>query len=266
MIQLVTATQPDESVEEPLFESLYPQELAGRLRRLRLVQSFSQSLASGSSIPGDSYYTYTWSDSHGAIELAHSDASVFNLSMPASGSLWALQRQESGYVYYVMVRQSVGDSEELRPHFGQSTTARMNDVVRRRLMALLRSTHDEPFEDGSPSQLSKGLTALVSAHKSSVLNVLEDMIRDESIPEDLTSELLRIVGRLSDPATKDMRLRLLIANLRAPLPKIRMSTLVGLSLLKDKRAIPHLREQFVQESSTLLRERLERLIIILETT
>jgi len=138
--------------------------------------------------------------------------------------------------------------------------------IEEKIRTLGQAAKDEIFEDGMENTFIEGLASLVHEHGDDAIAALSNYIRYVESNEEVTSEALRWLGRLSHPTSHDIRLRLLEDCLSEDLVRIRDAATVGLATLDDSHAIPYLKQAIEREKYSELREDMEQVLDQLEST
>jgi hypothetical protein len=137
---------------------------------------------------------------------------------------------------------------------------KINDGINR----LLIIAEDENFQDGVESNLSLGLAALVTRFPNETLNAIKGVLVSRKVSLSVHTEILGLMGRIENDATKDERLSILVLNLMDKSPLVRDGAAIGLAYLNDRRAVAHLQKAVGTESIATLREDLQSVIEQLE--
>ncbi len=134
-----------------------------------------------------------------------------------------------------------------------STTPLKDEDIERKFKALFEKAEELQFEDGIESEFSRGLVSLVRKYGRASKGVLARLIHG-NVSSEVSSEALRWLGRMDDPATYSTRLWLLQRGLSCSSAKVRDGALLGLASLDDPRAIPYLQKALALEPCEELRK------------
>lgn len=140
------------------------------------------------------------------------------------------------------------------------------------LRSLFASARDEMFEDGMESGFARELQRLIRQGGNQVTAELYYLVTHEKVDSTssppvnpaVAAEALRWLGLMHDPATYSYRLALLQRSLNSSAACVRDGELLGLSFMKDRKAIPHLGEAMAREKIPQLRRYMERVLSKLE--
>jgi HEAT repeat protein len=128
---------------------------------------------------------------------------------------------------------------------------------------LFAAAENENFEDGFSSVLSVELLRLVLQYGDAALEIVSDLIFQNRAAPEVAAEALRCLGQVQSQVTHEVRRRLLERSLASASHVTRDGAAIGLSNLRDPRAIPALEAAAAREDYRLLRanmfEILERL-------
>ena len=116
-----------------------------------------------------------------------------------------------------------------------------------------------PFYD-----FTNALDILIRANGKPVVRIINNLIKKTALGDDITSEILKALGRIEDENTKNERYELLIVSIKNESVIIRDGAVSGLSFLDDKRALPQLRMLFERETLPILRNNIKVAIRSLE--
>lgn len=129
---------------------------------------------------------------------------------------------------------------------------------------LFNAAKEEIFEDGMESQFSRGLIEAIERYEEAALNIITDLIINESVNSEVASEALRWIGGIKHEATHETRLNLLEQSLNCSSIKVRDGAVLGLSFLDDPRAIDSIKEAMERENSKLLLRNMKQVLVQLE--
>ncbi len=136
--------------------------------------------------------------------------------------------------------------------------------IDQRLQHLIESAVDEAFEDGVESHFSRDFEFFITRYGEGALESLTDLITGERINAEIAAEILRWLGRIKHPPTRDSRARLLKRSLLCSSARARDGGLLGLASLNDRSAIPHLKQAIAREWVAELREDMLQVLTQLE--
>ena len=120
------------------------------------------------------------------------------------------------------------------------------------IKGLFNAAKEEIFEDGIESQFSISLIKVIERHEEAALEVITNLIINESVNAEVASEALRWIGDMRHEPTHENRLNLLEQSLNCSSIKVRDGAVLGLSFLDDPRAIDSIKEAMKRENSKLL--------------
>lgn len=150
-------------------------------------------------------------------------------------------------------------------HPQSSTVEEDTTAIRNQIQSLFESAKDEFFEDGMETPFSNNLEMIILKHHELSILALAKALFDKSANEEIVSEALRILGRIRDHDTYNIRLWLLEQNLKRDSVRIKDGALLGLASLDDARCIPSLKRAIHEEINSELREDMQQLLRHLET-
>jgi hypothetical protein len=152
------------------------------------------------------------------------------------------------------------------PDYSTASTASRGDLeVRRRgLLLLLQSAREFLFEDGVETSFSKDLVSLIQRYGNFAVSLLGELALSDVVSDEVISEALRWVGRMSDRRTRWYRLRLLEELLSSRSAKVRDGASLGLVSLDDPHAIPYVQKAFQRERIRDLRRDLQLVLARLQ--
>lgn len=132
------------------------------------------------------------------------------------------------------------------------------------IIPIFNSAIDESFEDGIQSHFSRDLEKMILEHSFRSINALITVLLDPATNEELVSEALRLLPRINQPETYNIRLWLLEQSLKTYSARIRDSAILGLSSLDDSKSISALKEAIQKETCPELRGDMEQVLRQLE--
>jgi hypothetical protein len=133
------------------------------------------------------------------------------------------------------------------------------------IRSLFEFAKDEFFEDGMETAFSKNLETIILKHGISSIVALSKIVFDKQSNEEIVSEALRLLGRIQDQNTYNIRLWLLEQNLKSNSARIRDGALLGLASLDDPHSIPSMKKAIQAETYLELREDMQQVLKQLET-
>jgi HEAT repeat protein len=137
--------------------------------------------------------------------------------------------------------------------------------VAEKLAAILRAATEESFEDGMESALSRGLEGVVRRNGRQAVVELIPRIICESVNQEVASEALRSLGRMTHPESLPSRRWLLERALFSSSARVRDAAGLGLASLDDPHAIPYVRQAIDREPCEELRADLRLTLTQLES-
>jgi hypothetical protein len=138
-------------------------------------------------------------------------------------------------------------------------------LLQNKIRILLETSREEIFEDGMESQLTTELDAFLDDYGNYLIDSLIDILRFESVNAEVSSEVLRWIGRTNHQLSYYQRLSFLEENLNNSSPRVRDAASLGLAYLNDPHAIPYIKDAIKRETCTELREDMEQVLSQLET-
>jgi len=150
----------------------------------------------------------------------------------------------------------------------ESSTSQLLDPgeLEKKASALFISAREQIFEDGMESGFSREIAALISSHGRAAMEVIIPLLLSDWLNPEVTSEALRVVGRIHHPPTYRDRLWLLERGLYSPSARVRDGATLGLAYLDDPIAITPLKYAIERESVPELRQDMEQVLAQLEDT
>lgn len=156
-------------------------------------------------------------------------------------------------------------SESLIPR-GSSTLPQNISDVYNKIIGIFSSALDESFEDGMQSHFSKDLEKMILEYSFRSINALITVLLDPATNTELVSEALRLLARIKQPETYNIRLWILEQSLRNFSARIRDSAALGLSSIDDPKSIPALKDAIQREIYPELREDMLTVLLQLENS
>jgi hypothetical protein len=129
---------------------------------------------------------------------------------------------------------------------------------------LLEIARDEVFEDGVQGPFARGLRRFLSISGIDAVAFLQQFAFGEGANVAIVAEILRYLGMEENPLTRDVRLQFLVRCLTHHSAAVRDASGIGLAYLRDKRALPDLRNAAQRERYPELRDDLLLVIKQLE--
>ncbi len=148
----------------------------------------------------------------------------------------------------------------------ENSTSQLMDPsdLEEKAIALLISAKEQIFEDGMESDFSRGLVDFIRSYGRAAMEVLIRLLLSDWLNCEVTSEALRIVGRIRHPATYRDRLWLLERGLYSSSARIRDGAALGLAYLDDPIAITPLKSAIERESTPELSQDMQQVLAQLE--
>ena len=137
----------------------------------------------------------------------------------------------------------------------------IESVILFTLHSLLKNSHEEVYEDGMDSELSRKLHAMIRGFGTPCVTILGRLLELNSTNAEVASEVLRQVGLLEHPQSHSSRLKLLVAALKFGDPRLRDAASIGLSSMEDPAAIVDLEKAISVENSVVVKR---NLILVLD--
>lgn len=136
--------------------------------------------------------------------------------------------------------------------------------VEDRIDSVFRMALGEDFEDGMSSRFSRELLEAVGEFGDPAMQEISYLILYNRTNQEVASETLRWLGRVSDIRTYGWRLWLLEKSLLSSSPVVRDGAVLGLASLGDPSAVTYLREAIAVEECKELREDMQQALRELE--
>ena len=140
-----------------------------------------------------------------------------------------------------------------QPSTAESTQETIRECLASEIERLFAAAENENFEDGFNSVLSLELLRLVLQYGDAALEIVSDLILQQRSTPEVAAEALRCLGQVPSDATHEARRQLLERSLTSVSHVTRDGALIGLSNLRDPRAIPALETAAAREDYRLLR-------------
>ena len=161
------------------------------------------------------------------------------------------------YPYYPPVRDAPNGSE-LR----LDITKFADDL----LQELIAEAREEVFIDDWESAFSIGLTRLIHRCGEGTIQAITGHMVSTHVNIEVVGEIMRVLGGIKHPATKDGRVTLLLVGLRSPDPRVRDAASLGISALDDSRLLADVQAAVARETIPELRKDLQQVADQLEST
>ena len=161
------------------------------------------------------------------------------------------------YPYYPPVRDTPNGSE-LRPDI----TKFADDL----LQELIIEAREEVFTDDWESVFSIKLTRLIHRCGEGAIQAITGCIISTHTNIEVVGEIMRILGGIKHPATKNGRVTLLLVGLRSPDPRVRDAASLGISALDDSHLLADVKAAVARETIPELRKDLQQVADQLEST
>jgi HEAT repeat protein len=149
---------------------------------------------------------------------------------------------------------------------GSNSVSTYQEPVEDKFQRLFSLAMEEEFEYGIESEFAKGINRLIRENGDDAIRALASFIQYEDVNNEVASEAVRALGRITDPSTYPMRLWLLSHCLFNESPEIRDAASLGLASLDDPQASPYLKIAIEGEKDEGLRENLRLVLEQLEAT
>ncbi|MBI2304826.1 MAG: HEAT repeat domain-containing protein [Chloroflexi bacterium] len=186
------------------------------------------------------------------------------------GKTWRLTDDSEAAVRTTTFKAPISDSYEVMPEPPGVSTAPPNlllnnlNTIEDRIDSLFRVAANENFEDGIASQFSRELLRLVEEYGNVAMQEIGFLITFGRVSQQVASEALRWLGRITDVSAYGWRIWLLEKSLSSSSPVIRDGAVLGLASMRDPTAIPYLQEAIAQEPLAELREDMQQVLEDLE--
>ena len=151
-----------------------------------------------------------------------------------------------------------------RQALGNATVELSEIRIKRQMEKLFFAAREEVFEDGMESEFSRELVLSIKQYGDPVIEVIRELILNDSVSPEVASEALRWIGYIEHEDTRDARLRLLEQSLTSSSLRVRDGAVLGLSFLDDPRATGSLRKAMELEGSKLIRRNMQQVLEQLE--
>jgi len=130
----------------------------------------------------------------------------------------------------------------------------------------LGNASEEPFEDGTPSVLTRSLAFLLQKFANDACKALERSLESKEINDEIRDEILRFLGRVRHRPTHKYRLNLLQQHLYSASARTRFAAILGLASMNDPAGIPAALDALEREGSDRVRHTLGKLLDQLQTS
>lgn len=137
-------------------------------------------------------------------------------------------------------------------------------IIENQIRSIFESAKDEFFEDGMETAFSKNLEMIILKYGLSSIVAISKIVFDKQSNEEIVSEALRLLGRIQDQNSYNIRLWLLEQNLKNNSARIRDGALLGLASLDDTHSIPSLKKAIQEEIYPELRGDMQQVLKQLE--
>jgi hypothetical protein len=138
--------------------------------------------------------------------------------------------------------------------------------LERRAITLFASAKEQIFEDGMESDFSRELIEFIRSYGRASMEVIIRRVLSDWLNPEVTSETLRVVGRIHHPTTYRDRLWLLERGLYSASARVRDGAVLGLAYLDDPIAITPLKFAIERELTPELRQDMTQVLSQLEDT
>ena len=136
----------------------------------------------------------------------------------------------------------------------------IESVISFTLRSIMSNPHEEIYEDGMESELSRKLHAMVRDFGPPCVDLLNRLLNSNTINCEVASEVLRQVGLIKHPQTHADRLFLLTSALKFQDPRLRDAASIGLASMDDPAALPALEAALSAEPSLAIRRNLNLVV------
>jgi hypothetical protein len=178
---------------------------------------------------------------------------VFNLAFATAATACGVRR--------CFVEQS-GATPELRSAFVRSDTQprELKSEMKAELHAILDAARDDIIADGMPNTVTERLPDLVVSEFDVFLPAIVSAIETGRATPIVSAEVLKVLGRIRNPASHASRRWVLERALDLHSPFIRDGAGLGLARLADPSAIPYLRRAVENELNAQTRADLQLVV------
>jgi len=149
----------------------------------------------------------------------------------------------------------------------ESSTSKSTDssLLDEQANSIFASAKEEIFEDGMESDFSRKLSEFIISFGQPAMEEIIDIILSNRINTEVTSEALRILGRIHHKGTYRERIWILErCLLYSSFARVRDGAILGLAFLDDPLAIQPLKSAIERERIPELREDMEQVLAQLE--
>lgn len=173
-----------------------------------------------------------------------------------------LENREAGFLKYSysqttelmnVMKNRGADSSTDTPLINNGNVASQIDSVFEKNLDLL-------YQDEAYDEFSRELGLAVLAWESSALDSVFAKIDNQELKGEVITKTFETLARLSHPPTYNFRLWMMERFLLHRSPRIRDGALLGLSIMKDKRALPYLQEAEKLEQVVELKRNINKVI------
>lgn len=165
-------------------------------------------------------------------------------------------------------RNPKNDNTSTANYYLENSTSKyvFSDFLSRKANALFIAAREDVFEDGMNSNFSRNLIEFIFTYGHAAMEMIIPIIFSKQTNTDISSEALRVVGRINHKSTHRDRLWLLERGLYSSSARIRDGAILGLAFLNDPYAIAPLTAAIARESLPELRQDMEQVLAQLEGT
>lgn len=148
----------------------------------------------------------------------------------------------------------------------ESSTAKIIDseLLSKQADSIFASAKGEIFEDGIESDFSRKLSEFIMSFGHSAMEAIIPVLLSDHTNTEVSSEALRVIGRLNHKTTYRDRLWLLERGLYSASARLRDGAVIGLAFLNDPIAVTPLRSAIEREPIPELRHDMEQVLSQLE--
>lgn len=148
----------------------------------------------------------------------------------------------------------------------ESSTAKIIDseLLSKQIDSIFARAKEEIFEDGIESDFSRKLSEFIMSFGHSAMEAMIPVLLSDHTNTEVSSEALRVIGRLNHKTTYRDRLWLLERGLYSASARVRDGAVIGLAFLNDPIVVAPLRSAIEREPIPELRHDMEQVLSQLE--
>lgn len=140
------------------------------------------------------------------------------------------------------------------------TSKRIELELSRQIEPIFLRGKEERFEDGMESEFARSLAGVIESYNLLALVQIAKKVSEATSNLDVAGEALRLIGRLEDSRTRDVRRVMLELALSNSHPTLRDAASLGLASIDDPRSIPALEKAVSLEQIAELREDMQSVV------